>query len=433
MDPNTLAIVVLVVTFVGMLAIRIPVSFCLLLSSIFSALACGQGIMSLIQAMAKGVCDFNMLAIPFFIVMGEFMNVGGMSERVLDLANLLVGRFKGGLAYINVLSSMMFGHLSGSAVADVSSLGSIVVPMMKKQGYDDDFAVGLTVTTACQGVLIPPSHNMVLYALAADAGGLIAALLYGGLVPGVLLGINFCILVFFLAKMKNFPKCDPVPKGQRGKVVLNAILPLMIFVIIMGGIGLGLCTATEAASIACIYTFVIVFLVLRTAKFRVLPQVLKNALKTLATVLTLIAAAKAFSFMMTYLHIPQLLISALGGLAHNRVLLLLVINVLLLLLGCFMDMAPLILIMTPILLPVVQAVGMNTVHFGVMMIFNLACGLCTPPVGTALFVGCAIGKTPIERTSRHMLPLYAVMIVTLLMVTFIPGLSTWLPTALHMM
>ena len=433
MTSATMGILVLVVTFIGLLAIRVPVSFCLLLSSVFSALACGQGLSSLTQAMAKGVCDFNMLAIPFFIVMGEFMNVGHMSERVLDLANLLVGRFKGGLAYINVISSMMFGHLSGSAVADVSSLGSIVIPMMKKQGYTEDFSVGLTVTTACQGVLIPPSHNMVLYALAADAGGLIPALLYGGLVPGVLLGVNFCILVFFMAKKYNFPKCDPVPREQVKKIVIDAILPLMIFVIIMGGIGMGLCTATEAASIACVYTFIIVFFVLRTAKLSTIPEALKNSLKTLGIVLTLIAAAKSFSFMMTYLHIPQLLISALGGLASNRVVLLLVINVLLLLLGCFMDMAPLILIMTPILLPVVQAAGMGTVHFGVMMIFNLACGLCTPPVGTALFVGCAVGKTPIERTSRHMLPLYAVMIVTLMMVTFIPFLSTGLPTALGMM
>ena len=433
MASSTLGIIVLVVSFVVMLAIRIPVSFCLLLSAVFSAMACGQGIMSLVQAMAKGVCDFNMLAIPFFIVMGEFMNVGHMSERVLDLANLLVGRFKGGLAYINVISSMMFGHLSGSAVADVSSLGSIVIPMMNKQGYDEDFSVGLTVTTACQGVLIPPSHNMVLYALAADAGGLIPALLYGGLVPGVLLGFNFCILVFIMAKKYNFPKCDPVPKDQVKKVIIDAILPLMIFVIIMGGIGMGLCTATEAASIACVYTFIIVFFVLRTAKLSAVPTALKNSLKTLGIVLTLIASAKAFSFMMTYLHIPQLLISALGGLANNRIVLLLVINVLLLILGCFMDMAPLILIMTPILLPVVQAVGMNVVHFGVMMIFNLACGLCTPPVGTALFVGCAVGKTPIERTSRHMLPLYGVMIITLLMVTFLPFLSTGLPTLMGLM
>ena len=433
MASSTLGIIVLVVSFIVMLAIRIPVSFCLLLSAVFSAMACGQGIMSLVQAMAKGVCDFNMLAIPFFIVMGEFMNVGHMSERVLDLANLLVGRFKGGLAYINVISSMMFGHLSGSAVADVSSLGSIVIPMMNKQGYDEDFSVGLTVTTACQGVLIPPSHNMVLYALAADAGGLIPALLYGGLVPGVLLGFNFCILVFIMAKKYNFPKCDPVPKDQVKKVIIDAILPLMIFVIIMGGIGMGLCTATEAASIACVYTFIIVFFVLRTAKLSAVPTALKNSLKTLGIVLTLIASAKAFSFMMTYLHIPQLLISALGGLASNYVLLLLVINVLLLVLGCFMDMAPLILIMTPILLPVVEAVGMNVVHFGVMMIFNLACGLCTPPVGTALFVGCAVGKTPIERTSRHMLPLYGVMIITLLMVTFLPFLSTGLPTLMGLM
>jgi tripartite ATP-independent transporter DctM subunit len=324
---------------------------------------------------------------------------------------------------------MFFGGISGSAVADVSSLGAIVIPMMKEQGYDPDFAVGLTVCTACQGVLIPPSHNMVIYALAAGIGGSIPALFLGGFIPGVMLGLSLMTLCFFMAKKYNFPRCDAVPKGQRLKIVLNAILPMMIFVIIMGGVAAGIFTVTESAAIACLYTFLLTYFILRVAPFKSLGRVLKNTLKTLAIVLTLIAAAKAFAYMMTILRIPDALTTALTSLTTNKYLLLLIINALLLVLGCFMDMAPLILIMTPILLPVVTGpvINMDPVQFGIMLIFNLAVGLCTPPVGSALFVGCAIGKTPIERTAKKMLPMFGVMVIGLLLVTYIPVLSMGLP------
>jgi tripartite ATP-independent transporter DctM subunit len=437
--------IVLLGSFVFFMAVRIPVAFSLLLSAVFGALAHGQGLSIIIQQMVKGIDSFTLLAIPFFIVMGEIMGAGRISEKIVDLANLLVGRFRGGLAYINCVDSMFFGGISGSAVADVSSLGSIVIPLMKKQGYDDDFAVGLTVTTACQGVLVPPSHNMVIYALAAGIGGQIADLLWGGLVPGVLVGCLLMILCFFMARKYNFPRCDPVPRGQRLRIVLSGILPMMIFVIIMGGIAIGVFTVTESAAVACLYTFLLAyvfFVVYRAAAqkrplwtefretFKTFGPVLRNALKTLAIVLTLIAAAKAFAYMMTVLRIPDALTSALLSLTDNRVLLLLIINVLLLILGCFMDMAPLILIMTPILLPVITGpvIGMDPVQFGIMLILNLAVGLCTPPVGTALFVGCAIGKTPIERTAVRTLPMYAMMVVALLLVTFVPEISLWLPS-----
>lgn len=429
MSIELMATIALLGSFVILMLIRIPIAFALMLSSVLSALVAGQGLSTLVQQMVKGIDNFTLLAIPFFIAMGEIMGEGGISEKIVDLANLLVGRFRGGLAYINCIDSMFFGGISGSAVADVSSLGSIVIPMMVKQGYDEDFAVGLTVTTACQGVLIPPSHNMVIYALAAGIGGKIADLLWGGMLPGILLGILLMIFCFFMAKKFNFPRCDPVPKGQRLKIVLNAIFPMMIFVIIMGGIAAGIFTATESAAIACVYTFLLTYVLLRSAKFKSLGKVLKNTLKTLAIVLTLIASAKAFAYMMTVLRIPDAMTAALVGLTTNRTLLLLIINALLLLLGCFMDMAPLILIMTPILLPVITGpvIHMDLVQFGIMLIYNLAVGLCTPPVGSALFVGCAIGKTPIERTSRKMLPMFGVMIVGLMLVTFIPDLTLWLP------
>lgn len=429
MDVTNIAIFVLLGSFIVLMLIRVPIAFALLLSSVFSALVCGQGLSTLVQQMVKGIDNFTLLAIPFFIVMGEIMSAGGISNRIVDLANLLVGRFRGGLAYVNCVDSMFFGGISGSAVADVSSLGSIVIPMMKKQGYDEDFAVGLTVVTACQGVLIPPSHNMIIFALAAGLGGSIANLFLAGMIPGIMLGVSLMIMCFFFAKKYKFPRCEPVPKGKRFIIVLNAILPMFIMVIIMGGVALGIFTATESAAIACVYTFLLTYLIFRSASLKDFGHVLKNSLKTLAIVLTLIAAAKSFAFMMTLLRVPDMITAALIAVTDNKYLLLLIINALLLFLGCIMDMAPLILVMTPILLPVVTGpvINMDPVHFGIMLIFNLAVGLCTPPVGSALFVGCAIGKTPIERTAVKMLPMFAVMVIVLMLVTFIPAISMTMP------
>ena len=407
MTTATLAGLVLIGGFVLLLLMRVPISFAMLLATLGSALVTGTNFSVLVRQMVDGANNFSLLSIPFFIVMGEFMSAGGISEKIVDLANLAVGRFRGGLAYVNVLDSMFFGGISGSAVADVSSLGTIVIPMMVKQGYDEDFSVGLTVTTACQGVLIPPSHNMVIYALAAG-GVSIGTLFMAGLLPGIALGCGMIIMCMMMAKRYNFPKGEGVAKGEGIKVLLRGILPMMTLIIIMVGTGAG---------------------VFSSVKLRDVGGILKNSLKTLAIVMTLLATAKAFAYMMTELRIPSAISSGLLSITDNKYILLLIINVLLLLLGCFMDMAPLITIMTPILLPVVTnpAIGMDPVHFGVVMIFNLAVGLCTPPVGSALFVGCAIGKTPIERTSKNMLQLYAVMVTVLLLVTYIPEISLWLP------
>lgn len=428
MTTATLAGLVLIGGFVLLLLMRVPISFAMLLATLGSALVTGTNFSVLVRQMVDGANNFSLLSIPFFIVMGEFMSAGGISEKIVDLANLAVGRFRGGLAYVNVLDSMFFGGISGSAVADVSSLGTIVIPMMVKQGYDEDFSVGLTVTTACQGVLIPPSHNMVIYALAAG-GVSIGSLFMAGAVPGIVLGCAMMALCFFMGKKYNFPKGVAIPKDQRKSVILRGILPMLTLVIILVGTGMGVFTATESSAIAVVYTMFLAYVVFRDAKLRDFGKVIKNALKTLAIVMTLLATAKAFAYMMTELRIPAMITAALLSITSNKYVLMLIINILLLLLGCFMDMAPLITIMTPILLPVVTnpAIGMDPVHFGVVMIFNLAVGLCTPPVGSALFVGCAIGKTPIERTSKNMLPLYAVMVTVLLLVTYIPEISLWLP------
>ena len=304
--------------------------------------------------------------------------------------------------------------------------------MMKQQGYTEDFSVGLTVTTACQGVLIPPSHNMVIYALAAGGGVSIGSLFMAGAVPGIVLGCAMMALCFFMGKKYNFPKGVTIPKEQRKSVILRGILPMLTLMIILVGTGMGVFTATESSAIAVVYTMFLAYVVFRDAKLRDFGKVIKNALKTLAIVMTLLATAKAFAYMMTELRIPAMITAALLSITSNKYVLMLIVNILLLLLGCFMDMAPLITIMTPILLPVVTnpAIGMDPVHFGVVMIFNLAVGLCTPPVGSALFVGCAIGKTPIERTAKNMLPLYATMVIVLLLVTYVPDISLLLPRLL---
>ena len=426
---QTLAGIVLIGGFALLLVCRIPISFAMLLSTLGSALITGTNFSVLVRQMVDGANSFSLLSIPFFIVMGEFMSTGGISEKIVNLANLAVGRFRGGLAYVNVLDSMFFGGISGSAVADVSSLGTIVIPMMVKQGYDEDFAVGLTVTTACQGVLIPPSHNMVIYALAAG-GVSIGTLFMAGLLPGIALGCGMILMCAAMAKRYNFPKGTGVARGEAGRVLKEGILPMLTLVIIMVGTGAGVFTATEASAIACVYTMVLALAVFRTVRLRDVGTVIRNSLKTLAIVMTLLATAKAFAYMMTELRIPAAISAGLLSVTDNRAILLLIINALLLLLGCFMDMAPLITIMTPILLPVVTAVGVDPVHFGVIMIFNLAVGLCTPPVGSALFVGCAIARTPIERTAKNMLPLYAVMVIVLLLVTYIPDISLLLPRLL---
>ena len=458
-----MAIIVLIGGFFLLMAFKVPVTFAMLISTIASTVFIpGTNPTTMVRMMIDGVSNFTMLAIPFFIVMGEIMAAGQISDKIVDLANLAVGRFRGGLAYVNCLDSMFFGGISGSAVADVSSLGSVVIPMMVKQGYDREFTVGLTVTTACQGVLIPPSHNMVIYALAAGGGVSIGQLFYAGFAPGICLGLGFMLMCLILGKKYNFPKGEKMFKNDRvrwikfkkhdssvkhgkmaegegwisislcafdiemGKcmqVVVNAILPMFTLIIILVGTGAGVFTATESSAVACFYTFILTYFIFRADKLKNFGKVIKNSLKTLAVVLTLIATAKAFAYMMTRLRIPAAITNGLIGFSDNPYVIFLIINILLLILGCFMDMAPLIMIMTPILLPVVTELGMSPIHFGIVLIFNLAIGLCTPPVGSALFVGCAVGKTSLENTAKKMLPLFFVMVVLLLVFTYLPYIA----------
>jgi tripartite ATP-independent transporter DctM subunit len=427
MDQTTLAIIVLIIGFIVLLILKVPISFSLALSAFASAYIMKLPALSVVQSMIRGVDSSNLMAIPFFIVAGEIMGQGGISKRLIELSHVLVGWIRGGLAQVNVLASMFFGGISGSAVADVSSIGAMLIPIMQEDGYDSDFAVGITVTSACQGVLIPPSHNMIIYAMMAGSGVSIAKLFMAGLVPGIILGIMLMFVSYIIARKNNYPRGHHITKKEALRTIVRGILPLLTVFIIIGGVVSGYFTATESAAIAVIYAFFITFFVLREIPFRQVNKILSNSLKTLSLVLALIASANAFSYMMSVLRVPTMLTHALLSISDSKVVVLLLIVILLLVLGCLMDMAPLIIIMTPILLPVVTNLGMSPIHFGVLLIFNLAIGLCTPPVGSALFVGCAIGKTPIERTSKYMLPLYSIMIVTLLLITFVPDFVMFIP------
>lgn len=427
MADQSAATALLLGSFGILLLLQVPITFTLAISAVVTAAYLGLPLMVVVQQMVQGVRSFSLLAIPFFIIAGEMMGQGGISRRLILFSNLLVGRIRGGLAQVNCMASMFFGGISGSAVADVSSIGTILIPMMKEKGYDDDFSVGITVTSACQGVIIPPSHNMIIYSLAAG-GVSVGRLFLGGFIPGVMLGVGLMIVSYVFAIKRGYPKEKRYTLKEALQISKDAILGLFTAVIIMGGVISGVFTATESAAVAVVYAFIITFFVYREIPLARFKGILYGALKTLAMVMALIAAASAFGYLMAYLKIPALATEALLSITHNKTLLLLLVNLLLLLLGMIMDMAPLILITTPILYPVfVGALGMSPVHFGIMLILNLAIGLTTPPVGSALFVGCAVGKIRIEQVVKTMLPMWAVMVAVLMLITFVPEITMFVP------
>nr|WP_309101616.1 TRAP transporter large permease [Fredinandcohnia onubensis] len=420
---------VLLGSFVLLLLIRVPVALSLIVSSFLTGIYMDIDLAALVQRMVGGLNSFSLLAIPFFILAGEIMNEGGISRRLINLANVMIGKVRGGLAMVNVLASTFFGGISGSAVADVSSIGSVLIPMMKKAKYDSDYAVNVTISSAAQGVMIPPSHNMIIYSTAAG-GVSVGALFMGGIVPGILLGLILMVVTYIIAVKRNYPKGEPVKREEIPKIVREGLLGLLTAVIIIGGIVSGIFTATESAAIGVVYAFIITFFVYRDIPLSRMRIILVRTSKTLAMVLFLIASSSAFGWLLALLKVPAMVTEGLLAFSPNDIVTLLLINLILLVLGMFMDMAPLILIATPILLPVATAAGMDPVQFGVVLILNLAIGLITPPVGTCLFVGCAIGQIPIEKTVKGMAPFYLAMIVTLLLVTFVPQFSLFLPDLL---
>ncbi|MGP3777215.1 TRAP transporter large permease [Halanaerobium saccharolyticum] len=427
MDP---AVLILLGSFLFMLFIRIPIAFSLGLSTMFTAFYVGLPPMVVMQQMVKGINSFSLMAIPFFIIAGEIMGQGGISDRLIKFSNVIIGWMRGGLAMVNILASMFFGGISGSSVADVSSIGSIMIPMMEKKGFDKDYSINVTITSSVQGIIIPPSHNMIIYSLAAGGGISVAKLFLGGIVPGVLLGIALMILSYAIAVKRDYPREEKVSFKEALRITRDSILGLLTAVIIIGGVTTGVFTATESAAIAAVYAFIITFFVYRDIPISKFVDILRSSLSTLAMVVAIIATSSAFAWMMSYLQVPAMITDALLDLSNNPIIIMLLVNLILLFLGTIMDMAPLILIATPILLPVVRSIGMDPITFGVVMMLNLGVGLLTPPVGSTLFVGCSIGNAPIEKIAKSLMPFYAVLIIMVLLLSFVPALTLWLPNFL---
>jgi tripartite ATP-independent transporter DctM subunit len=423
---------ILGLVFVVLLLSGVPISFTIGISAVAALLMSldpAPAATVVAQRMATGLDSFALLAIPFFILSGQLMNRGGIARRLIDLAKVIVGRLPGGLAYVNVLGSMLFGAISGSAVAAAAAIGGVMTPLMTREGYNREFAAAVNITSAPIGLLIPPSNIMVVYSL-ASGGVSIAALFLAGYLPGIALGLALMVVVGVIAKKRNYPVGVRVPLGDAVRIFFSALPSLLLVFLIMGGIILGWFTPTEASAVAVAYTFVLSVLIYREIKWNELPRLLTDAAATTAIVLLLVGTSMGMSWVMSSANIPQAVTESLLALTDNKIVLLLIINLLLLVVGCFMDMTPAVLIFTPILLPVVTKFGMTPLHFGLMLIFNLCIGLCTPPVGNCLFVGCGVAETTIAKVWRPLLPFFIATLVVLMAVTYWPALSLALPKAL---
>jgi tripartite ATP-independent transporter DctM subunit len=421
---------VLLGSFILLMAFGMPIAYALGLASLVGALWIDIPLDAVMIQLAAGVNKFSLLAIPFFVLAGAIMAEGGMAHRLVAFAGVLVGFVRGGLSLVNILASTFFGAISGSSVADTASVGTVLIPEMEKQGYPRDFATAVTVSGSVQAILIPPSHNAVIYSLAAGGTVSIAALFMAGVLPGLLMGLVLSVLCLIIAKKKNYPKGEVIPLRQALRICADAMWGLMTMVIILGGILSGVFTANESASIAVLWAFFVTMFVYRDYKWSDLPKLVHRTVKTVTIVMILIGFAACFGYLMTLMQIPLRVTEFFTGISDNKYVILLLINIMLLLLGTLMDMSPLILILTPILLPVVKTLGIDPVHFGMIMMVNLGMGLITPPVGTVLFVGSAIAKLKIGVVARAMTPFFVALFIVLMLVTYLPWLSLWLPRAM---
>jgi tripartite ATP-independent transporter DctM subunit len=433
----SIPVIILTVSFIILLLMNVPIAISIGLSTFFTGLyvmGSVNGASDIIaQRIATGINSFSLLAIPFFILAGLFMGKGGIARRLIDFANTLVGRFTGGLAYVNVLTCMLFGALSGSSVAAVSAVGGFMIPEMNRKGYDKNFNVAVSTTAATTGLMIPPSNIMIVYALVAAGYGVsIVAMFMAGILPGIIFGFMLMVASGIISKKRNYGAGDKAGLMQILKTFKRAILSLLLIIIVLGGILGGIFTATEAAAIAVVYAFILAVIVYREVKIKEIPGILLQCGITTAVVMLLIGTSQAMSWIMTSENIPQNVSAALLSVSDSKIVILLIINVLLLFVGTFMDMTPAVLIFTPIFLPVVVKLGIHPVHFGLIMIANLCIGLCTPPVGTCLFVGCGVGETTIVKVAKPLLPFFAAMIVALMFVTYIPQVSLFIPELLKL-
>jgi tripartite ATP-independent transporter DctM subunit len=425
---------VVVITLFACFAIGVPIAYSLGLAAIAGAMWIGIPLEAVMLKISDGVSKVAMLTIPFFVLAGAIMAEGGMARRLVAFANVLVGffRIRGGLSVVNVVATTFLSGISGSSVADTSAIGSVMIPQMEKNGYPRVFATNVTITASVQALLVPPSHNAVIYSLATGGTISIISLFMAGVVPGLLLGFSLIVLCLFMAYRDGHPKGQAVPLREALKVTIDALWGLVTLGIILGGILGGIFTAIEAGAVACVWAFLVTMFIYRDYKWRDLPTLVHRTLKTVAMVMTLIACASAVGYVMALMQIPAKVTAFFLTVSSDKNVILMMINILLLILGCLIDMAPSILICTPILLPVVMSFGVDPVHFGMIMLLNLGIGLCHPPVGAILFVGCAVGKVTMEQVMRRIWPFYGVMFFVLMLVTYIPTISLWLPHLLKL-
>jgi len=424
-----MALLILILSFVILLVLNVPVAFCIGISTLLAVLVIGDipSFLIVAQKMATGIDSFALLAIPFFILSGLLMGRGGIARRLIDFANALVGRFRGGLAFVDIVTCMLFGSISGSAAAAVSSVGGFMIPLMNKMGYHKDFNASISITAATTGLLIPPSNVMIVYSLATGGMVSIAAIFIAGILPGILVGLALMVVAGIISARRNYGKGGRAGLKEAVLRFLKAIPALLLIIIVLGGILGGVFTATEASAIAVVYAFILSVFVYREVRLKDLPAIILQCAVTTAVVMILIATSMAMSWFLAYENIPQNLSAFLLGLTDNRIVILLIINFILLAVGTFMDMTPAVLIFTPIFLPVVTNLGIHPLHFGIIMIMNLCIGLCTPPVGTVLFLGCGIADTTVSKVIRHLLPFFGAMIVVLFICTYLPQISLVLP------
>ena len=426
MSGETLSTLILLGSFLIMIFLRFPIAYSVGISTVLCLISMGQNLTVLPLQMVKGVWSFSLMAVPFFITMGVLMGTGGISDKLIALANSLVGWMRGGLAMVNIVASYFFGGISGSASADTASLGSILIPMMVDEGYDPDFSTAVTITSSCEGLLVPPSHNMVIFA--TSAGGVsVGALFMAGYIPGALLAIALMVGSYIISVKRNYPKGAPFSIKNFIKQIGQSIWALLAVLIVVVGVVGGVFTATESAAIAVIYSLIVSVYIYKGLNWKGVWKCLEQCIDTLAIVLILISLSGAFGYCLTNLHVPAKAATFITSISSNRTVVILLLNVIILFLGMIMDMAPIILIATPILLPVAMEMGIHPVQFGIMMVLNCGIGLLTPPVGAVLFIGSAVAKRPMEKVVKATLPFYLCMIIALILISFIPDISLWLP------
>ena len=425
---EVLPLLILIFSFIFFIGIGTPVAWSIAISALLTIIVSIPGlaaVTTIAQRMGTGLDSFALLAIPFFILSGQLMTHGGIADRLIDFTKTIVGSLPGGLALINIVAAMLMGAIAGSAMASASAMGSILGPKMEKEGYSKEYGAAVNITSATIGLVIPPSNVLIVYSL-ASGGVSIAALFLAGYIPGILTGLFLMIVAAFWAKKKGYKTTQRSSVIKILKAFVIAFPSLLLLMIVIGGIVAGFFTATEASAVAVLYTLVLGF-IYKEIKFKDLPAILLESSKTSAVVMLLISASMSVSWIMSYENIPQNLSDLLLGISDNKIIILLIINMLLLFVGIFMDMTPAVLIFTPIFLPVVTALGIDPIQFGIIMVLNLCIGLCTPPVGSVLFVGIRIAKTSIEKVIKPLLPLFFAMILSLILITFFPQLTLWLP------